>query len=132
VLSDSGLEVVVDDPRLHDAQQVVRLDRQHPTHPRQIEDHAPVDGVGPTGQAGARASRHDGDAELSADRDHVLNLCLGPGPHSHRWPPDDRPRRLIARQAPHHVGIQEQAVGRQASTEGFQERFVAGRQDGHQ
>ena len=97
LLAHDRLEVVVDDARLDDADEVVGVDLDDLVHPRQVEDEAAVDGVRAAGQAGARAARHDRHAEVGADADRLLRppprsaLAAPPGP-SRPAPTRRRPR----------------------------------------
>ena len=113
VLGHGRLHVVVDHTWLDHAEQVVPVDLDDPVHPGQVEDHAAVDRVGPAGQAGAGAARHDRRAQLGADPHDLLNLGLRAGPHARGRPPGERPIRPRHGTWSRDVGIGDDPVAGQ-------------------
>ena len=95
--ANRGLQVVVDDPGLHDAGQVLRVDLDDRGHPRQIQDDAAVDRVRAAGQPGAGSPGHDRHPELGRDPHGRGHLGLGPRADADLGPADRGPFRLVQR-----------------------------------
>ena len=110
MLGHGRLDVVVDRARLHHADQVVRVDLEDLVHPGQIEDDGADDCVGPAGQPGARAARHDRGAKLGTGAHDVLHLGLGPGAHPGDGFSGRRPFGLVVRDRGEHVRVDHEAV----------------------
>jgi hypothetical protein len=121
VLGYGRLHVVVHRARLHHAEQVVPVDLQDPVHPGQVEDDAAVDRVGPAGQAGTGAARHDRRAELGADPHDLLDLGLRAGPHARGRAPGRRPFGLVMGDGREDVGIGDDPVAGQSPAQGLEQ-----------
>ena len=126
MLGHGRLEVVVDHPRLDDAEQVVPVDLEHLVHPGQVEDDAAVDRVGPAGQAGAGAPRHDGRTQLGADPHDLLHLGFRAGPDTRGRPSGGRPLGLVMGHGREDVGIRDDAVAGQDPAQPLDQRARAG------
>jgi len=126
VLGHGRLDVVVDRARLHHADQVVRVDLEDLVHPGQVEDDAAADRVGATGQAGARAARHDRGAEFGAGTHHVLHFGLGPGAHAGDGLPRRCPLGLVVRDGGEHVRVDHEAVAGQTPAQHLDQGDLAG------
>ena len=61
------------------ATRFVAVDLEDPVHPGERDRQRALDPGGAARQAGARAARHDGDAELGGDADELLDLGRGRG-----------------------------------------------------
>ena len=98
------------------------IDVQHGVHLRQVQQDAPVDGVGATGEPGARAARHHRHATFRADADDRLHLGLGPGADAGRGCSGRSPLGVVVRQGHEHVSVRNDAIAVQPATEGLDQR----------
>ena len=111
MLGAGGPQVVVHHARLDHREALDGVDPQHRRHPLEADDDAAGDGVGPAGQAGAGAPRHDRHAVLDAPPDDGAHL-VGVGRSGDRQGQGPRrPLGLVVAVALHRRGVGEQRPG---------------------
>ena len=94
-------------------------------HLREVEDEAAVDGVGSAREAGAGAASDDGDAQLRAHRDSVLDLGFRARSQADGSTADGRPLGFVVREAREHVLVDDEPVAWNPASEGLEEYVQA-------